>query len=79
MLTRSQNYIRTVNVKDNQFVIVFPIFYDKIYRRKKRMKTFRFPSRLKKSRSNIERPHKIILIKTTSRQPFADVLQNRCS
>ena len=44
--------------------------------------TFWFLSRLKKSRSNIERlsiSQEIILKKTTSMQPFADVLQNRCS
>ena len=46
------------------------------------MKTCRFLSRPKKWRSNTGRlsiPHEMILIKTTSQQPFADVLQNRCS
>ena len=54
-MIRSQKFIKTVNIKDNQFCYSISVFYDKCYWRKCRMMTFRLLSRLKKSGYNIER------------------------
>ena len=65
--------------------MIFPFFTIRDTGQKWRMVTFQFLSRLKKSRTNIERlsiPHEIIPKITTSKQqkqPFADVLQIECS
>ena len=67
--------IKTVNIKDNQFVIIFPFFYDNSYWRKRRMMTFWFLSRLKNQDlilKELSILNEISLIRITLKQPFAD-------
>ena len=81
-LIRSQNFKNFVNFKDNQFVILFPFFTVRVTRENEEWWHFGFYQDWRNQDlilKDLSIPHEIILIKTTSKQTFANFLQNRYS
>ena len=77
MLVRSWNYIKTVNIKNIRFVIVFPCFTTGVTLENGEWWHFGFFQDWRNQDlilKDLLIPNEIILIKTTSKQPFADVL-----
>ena len=79
-MIRSKKFIKTVNIKHNQFLILFLFFMIRVARENGEWWHFSFYQDWRNQDlilKDLSIPHEIILIKTTSKQPFEDVLQNR--